>query len=134
MMVILLSTACSKTTNSNALLGKWLVLDTLQQYQNPLTQKTETDTVASYATTEFQSNGDYTVNGVNGGTHKFINDSIFTTTPFGYQYTITSAANGKLTTRRSGYNGEQKIITDPNTPGMYWYANIDFVFTNYQKK
>lgn len=132
-MIILLSFACSKTKSSNILQGKWSVLDTMHQYQNPLTQKTETDTVVSYSNIEFQSNGNYLINGIDGGTYSFINDSIFTMEPVGYRYTIVSIGNGKLTTRRSGFSGEQKIIEDPNTPGMSWYANIDFVFTDYQK-
>ena len=114
--------------------GKWSVLDTMHQYQNPLSQKIEKDTVVSYSNIEFQSNGNYLVNGINTGTYSIINDSIFTLEPFGFRFTIVSFGNGKLTTRRSGLSGEQKTITDPNFPGMYWYANIDFVFTDYQKK
>src|SRR6185437_2638107 len=134
LMVTLLSFACGKTKNSNMLEGKWSVLDTMQQYQNPLSQKIEKDTVVSYSNIEFQTSGNYLINGINTGTYSIINDSIFTMEPFGFRFTIVSFGNGKLTTRRAGFSGEQKSFTDPDTPGMYWYANIDFVFTDYQKK
>lgn len=125
--------ACSKSHSANVLEGKWKELRMINQYTNPYTLNTEYDTSAIYGNVEFKSDGNVFTNGSKDGTYSMSGDTVFTLTPIGGRFTIITVGNGILKTRRNGHSGEQKKFLDADLSGMFRMANIEFVFTEYQK-
>ena len=75
------------------------------------------------------------------GTYSIFNDTAFLLKPpgnistyFYTTYTIIKRDNSFLKTRRNGYSGEQKQVNDPNMLGMFMYANIQYIYTEYNKQ
>ena len=70
-----------------------------------------------------------------------LNDKSFALKPTGNistdiysTYSIIAVGNGMLKIRREGGNGEQKQVFNPDMQGMFIYAKILYVFTEYQKQ
>ncbi len=126
--------ACSKSNGTNILVGKWTQSRVIEQYTNPYTQATQFDTLTvASVSIEFKNDDTYFTNGVQTGTYSLLNDTAFTLKPSGITYTILSIGNGVLKTRTVS-NGEQIKIADPNNPGAFMYANVQFVYIEYQKQ
>ncbi|MGH2646199.1 MAG: hypothetical protein ACRDE8_01480 [Ginsengibacter sp.] len=117
-------------------------MDQISQYVNPYTLKTEYDTLAGVSfSIEFKTDGSFYTNGIKDGTYTVTNNTSFslkppgnTSTYFYTDYNIIPNENGLLKTRRDGYSGEQKQVSDPNMQGMFMYANIEYVFNEYHKE
>jgi len=134
--------SCSKSKNTNALVGKWLRLRVIEQYTNPYTQIDEYDTLAGVSVSdEFRIDGSFFTNGTQSGTYSMLNDKSFALKPIGNistdiysTYSIIKVGNGMLKIRREGGNGEQKQVFNPDMQGMSIYTKILYVFTEYQKQ
>ena len=119
-----------------------LQLRVIEQYTNPYTQINQYDTLAGVSVSdEFKSDGSFFTNGTQAGTYSMLNDTSFTLKPIGNistdiysTYDAVPVGNGMLKIRRKGGNGEQKQVFNPDMQGMFIYAKILYVFTEYQKQ
>ena len=130
----LLLVSCTKTEHSNILSGKWSQMLVVEQFINPINQNVEYDTLSnSGATVEFRNDGSYYIDGSPSGTYVLSHDTSYILKPMGTEYHI-SISNNQLTTSRAGVFGEQIKIPDPNNIGFFWFANVQWVYTYYQKQ
>lgn len=114
----------------------------IEQYTDPFTASTQSDTLLQSFPVEFKNDGNFFTNGEQMGTYSILGDSSFSLKPVGNiaivniygTYNIIAIGNGILKTRRAGGNGEQIKIFNPDMQGMFAYAHIQYVFTEYQKQ
>jgi hypothetical protein len=129
--------SCSKSGNTNPLVGSWSQIRSIDQYQNPYSLVVEYDTLWGGGTSvEFRKDGGYYVNGTQTYTYKLNNSSSFTLTPPGQvpvEYGFIVSAN-ELKTWRNGVDGEQLKIFNPDNSGEFKMANILQVFSEYTKQ
>ncbi len=126
--------SCKKSNNSNILSGSWAQSRVVDQYINPYNNNVEFDTLSSPSILiEFKDDGGYYIEGAQSGSYVLSSDTTYTLNPNG---TICNfdISNTLLKTRRVGMYREQVQIFDPNNLGAYKYANVQFVFAEYQKQ
>ena len=128
--------SCTKSGNSNPLIGTWMQTRSIEQYTDPYNLKTSFDTLfTGSVTVQFVINGTYAVNKVTSGTYSVVNDSVFTMkpnngqTPINYNFLISG---NTLKTRRAGYNGEAIQVSSPD--GEFRIAPVLYVFDEYVKQ
>jgi hypothetical protein len=129
--------SCSKSGNTNPLVGSWSPLRLISQYANPYSLVVEYDTAWGGGTTvEFRKDGGYYVNGVLDYNYTLDNNSQFTLTPPGQvpvQYHFTISA-GQMKTWRDGLAGEQIKVFNPDLSGEFKMANVELLYTEFVKQ
>ncbi len=130
----LIFVSCTKSNNSNLLTGKWAENRNVDQYINPYNNNIEFDTLSSPSVLiEFKNDGGYYVEGTQSGSYVLSGDTTYTLKPDDTIYNF-DVSNSVLKTRRVGMYGEQVQIFDPVNLGAYKYADVQFVFAEYQKQ
>jgi hypothetical protein len=130
----LILVSCKKSNNSNILSGSWAENRVVDQYLNPYNNNVEFDTLSSPSILiEFKDDGTYYIEGTQSGSYLLSSDTSYTLKPNGTVYNF-DISNNVLKTRRVGMYGEQIQIFDPVNLGAYKYANVQFVFAEYQKQ
>ncbi len=129
--------ACSKSGNSNVLVGSWSLVRFIEQYKNPYSQMVEHDTLWSGATSvEFRKDGGYYFNGTREYSYTVNNDSEFTLIPPGQPPVLNyfTISDSLLKTWRDGVVGEQIKIFNPDQSGEFKMADVELVYTEYIKQ
>ena len=130
--------SCSKSGNSNVLVGSWLQTRSIGRYTDPYTQATVLDTVMGISVTmKFKNDGSFTVNGVASGTYNLVSETVFTLTPNNgtapMNYTFLISGN-TLKTDRPGAPGEQFRVWNTDNSGEYKMADIELMAIEYLKQ
>ena len=129
--------SCSKSGNSNVLVGSWMQTRVIERYTDPFTQATVIDTVmSSSATVQFKNDGSFFLNGIASGTYTLVNETTLTLNngnPPPMNYTFQISGN-TLKTERPGAAGEQIRIWNPDDSGEFKMANLELVSTEYVRQ
>lgn len=129
--------SCSKSGNSNPLVGSWSQIRLISQYADPYSQVVAYDTVWGGGTSvEFRKDGGYYVNGELSDHYTLDNNSEFTLTPPAqapaqYHFTISGT---QMKTWRDGLAGEQIMVFNPDHTGEFRLADVELVYSEYTKQ